>query len=131
MSYHSIVFYRIIAATPNFRGMSAKNDSLLQIEEIVRIYANYKYLDRNVRWVLFILAFFFFGNFCFNPYALSTSRIDGLEFVKALPDNKFWTSKLKEFADDNFRFDENGTKLSKQVENVLSIDIEKGLELVW
>ena len=36
--------------------MSAKNDCLLQIEEIVRIYANSKYLDRNVRWVLFILA---------------------------------------------------------------------------
>ena len=47
---------RIIAATSNFQGMSAKNDSLLQIEEIVRIYANSKYLDRNVRWVLFILA---------------------------------------------------------------------------
>ena len=28
---------RIIAATSNFQGMSAKNDYLLQIEEIVRI----------------------------------------------------------------------------------------------
>ena len=27
------------------------------------------------------------------------------------------SSKLKEFADDNFKFDENGSKLSKQVEN--------------
>ena len=36
--------------------MSAKNDSLLQIEEIVRIYTNFKYLDTNVQWVLFILA---------------------------------------------------------------------------
>ena len=36
--------------------MSAKNDSLLRIEEIVKIYANSKYLDRDVRWVLFILA---------------------------------------------------------------------------
>ena len=36
---------RIIAATSNFQGMSAKNDSLLQIEEIVRIYANSKYLE--------------------------------------------------------------------------------------
>ena len=27
--------------------------------------------------------------------------------------------KLKEFADDNFRFDENGRKLSKQVENTV------------
>ena len=47
---------RIIAATSSFQGMSAKNDSLLQIEEIVRIYSNSKYLDRNVRWVLFSLA---------------------------------------------------------------------------
>ena len=39
---------RIIAATSSFQGMSAKNDSLLQIEEIVRIYSNSKYLDRNV-----------------------------------------------------------------------------------
>ena len=28
-------------------------------------------------------------------------------------------SKLKEFADDNFKFDENGRKLSKQVENTV------------
>ena len=27
------------------------------------------------------------------------------------------SSKLKKFADDNFRFDENGRKLSKRVEN--------------
>ena len=47
---------RIITAISNFQGMSAKNDSLLQIEEIVGIYANPKYLDRNVQWVLFILA---------------------------------------------------------------------------
>ena len=36
---------RIIAATSNFQGMSAKNDSFLQIGEIVRIYANSKYLE--------------------------------------------------------------------------------------
>ena len=29
------------------------------------------------------------------------------------------SSKLKEFADDNFKFDENGRKLSKWVENTL------------
>ena len=29
------------------------------------------------------------------------------------------SSKLKEFADDNFRFDENGRKFSKSVENTL------------
>ena len=29
------------------------------------------------------------------------------------------SSKLKEFAEDNFRFDENGRKLSKRVENTV------------
>ena len=29
------------------------------------------------------------------------------------------SSKLKEFADDNFKFDENSIKLSKQVENTV------------
>ena len=36
-----------------------------------------------------------------------------------LPDDKFKTSKLKEFADDNFKFDENGRKLSKRLENTV------------
>ena len=44
---------RIMAATSNFQGMSAKTDSLLQIEEIIRIYANSKYLEGNVQWVPF------------------------------------------------------------------------------
>ena len=39
---------RIITATSSFQGMSAKNDCLLQIEEIVRIDSNSKYLNRNV-----------------------------------------------------------------------------------
>ena len=29
------------------------------------------------------------------------------------------SSKLKEFADDNFKFDKNGSKLSKRVENTV------------
>ena len=29
------------------------------------------------------------------------------------------SSKLKEFADDNFKFDENGRKLSEQLENTV------------
>ena len=37
-----------------------------------------------------------------------------------LPDDKFLdSSKLKELTDDNFKFDENGRKLSKQVENTV------------
>ena len=37
-----------------------------------------------------------------------------------LPDNKIldW-SKLKQFADDNFKFDENSTRSSKRVENTV------------
>ena len=36
------------------------------------------------------------------------------------------SSKLKEFTDDNFKFDENGRKLSKQVENTVGKgEIEK------
>ena len=31
----------------------------------------------------------------------------------------FDSSKLKEFADDNFKFDENGRKLARQVENTV------------
>ena len=34
-------------------------------------------------------------------------------------DNILQWSKLKEFADDNFEFDENGRKLSKRVENTV------------
>ena len=30
------------------------------------------------------------------------------------------SSKLKEFADGNFKFDENGTKFSKSVENTVT-----------
>ena len=30
-----------------------------------------------------------------------------------------YSSKLEEFADDNFKFDENGSKLSKRVENIV------------
>ena len=33
-----------------------------------------------------------------------------------LPDDKFLTSK---FADDNFKYDENGRKLSKRIENTV------------
>ena len=40
--------------------------------------------------------------------------------VNPLPDNKIldW-SKLKQSADDNFKFDENSKKFSKPVENIL------------
>ena len=31
------------------------------------------------------------------------------------------SSELKEFADDNFKFDENGRKLSKWIENTVGI----------
>ena len=40
--------------------------------------------------------------------------------LNPLPDDKFLdSSKLEEFADDNFKFDKNGRKLSKRVENTV------------
>ena len=42
------------------------------------------------------------------------------DIISPFPNNKFWdSSKLKEFTDDNFKFDENGTKFSKRVEETL------------
>ena len=43
-----------------------------------------------------------------------------LEALNPLPDDKIldW-SKLKQFADDNFKFDENSKKFSKRVENTV------------
>ena len=42
------------------------------------------------------------------------------ERFNPLPDNKILdSSKLKDFADDNFKFDRNGRKLSKPVENTV------------
>ena len=42
------------------------------------------------------------------------------ERINRLPNYKFWTpSKLKEFADDNFKFDENGIKFFNRLENTV------------
>ena len=38
-----------------------------------------------------------------------------------LPDDKFYSSKLKELADNNFKFDKNGSKLSKWVKKLRAI----------
>ena len=51
-----------------------------------------------------------------NPLAQWFGRIRWLtHYRRQILDS----SKLKEFADDNFKFDENGRKLSKQVENTV------------
>ena len=42
------------------------------------------------------------------------------ERFNPFPNDKFWTpSKLKEFADNNFKFDENGTKFFNKLENTV------------
>ena len=117
---------RIIETTSSFHGLSAKNDSLLQIEEIVRIYANSRYLVRNVQWVLLV------------RLSINTSRKVIYIYIEREREREREThthiyiylnpfpkpqildsSKLKEFADDNFKLDENGGKLSKRVENTV------------
>ena len=43
-----------------------------------------------------------------------------LERFNPFPNDKFWTpSKLKEFTDDNFKFDENGKKFFNKLENTV------------
>ena len=39
--------------------------------------------------------------------------------VNTFPNDKFQTTNLKEFANDNFKLDENGTEFSKRVENTM------------
>ena len=58
--------------------------------------------NSNHIWSSFALNSLFFF---FSPYVTERQILD--------------SSKLKEFADDNFKFDENGKKLSKQIENTV------------
>ena len=52
------------------------------------------------------------------------------EWVNPFPNDNFLdSSKLKVFADDNFRFDKNGRKLSKWAENTVSHSVFKRLVL--
>ena len=56
------------------------------------------------------------------PRHFTTLEVEtfGRHCVNSLPNDKVLdSSKRKEFADDNFKFDENGRKLSKQVENTV------------
>ena len=58
----------------------------------------------------------------FSPFPIIFSRTFFPELVSfnPLPDDKILdSSKLKKFADDNFKFDGNGRKLSKRVENTV------------
>ena len=44
--------------------------------------------------------------------------IELIFFLKPIPKQQILdSSKLKEFVDENFKFDENGKKFSKQIEN--------------
>ena len=53
--------------------------------------------------------------YCLVPILSKTDII-----INPFPDNKILdSSKLKEFTDDNFRFDENSVKFSERVENTL------------
>ena len=56
----------------------------------------------------------------FHLYLQCFFAIYILKPFNPLPDNKILdSSKPKEFADGNFKFDENGRKLSKRVENTV------------
>ena len=44
---------------------------------------------------------------------------DTFGWFNPFPNDKFWTLPNREFADDNFKFHENGRKFSKRVENTV------------
>ena len=52
-----------------------------------------------------------FNERCFNRFKAAVYKIPKGQILDS--------SKLKEFADDDFKFDENGRKSSKQVENAV------------
>ena len=59
------------------------------------------------------------GNACNKCLCLHWKKVESV-FVKPITSQQnLDSSKLKEFADNNFKFDENGRKLSKQVENTV------------
>ena len=53
-----------------------------------------------------------------TPFSQNMACISGADRINPLPNDKFQTlAKLKEFADDNFKFEKNSNKFSKSVEN--------------
>ena len=60
-----------------------------------------------------------------KPYQLVSFDVGSLKFCCLVKGEPFLkrqildSSKLKEFADDNFKFNENGGKISKRVENTV------------
>ena len=52
-----------------------------------------------------------------NMYSEHSLFCPTMLFFNHFPNDKFLTSKLNELADDNFKFDINGRKYSKPVEN--------------
>ena len=90
----SLDFFSMEKLLQRLQIFKARNYSLIQIEEIVRIYADSKYLDRNVRWVLFILAEYISTMFIkqrlsvylkpFNPQVMRFHGFVCLEFYAIL-----------------------------------------------
>ena len=69
-------------------------------------------------------------NTFFRKHCSSTSNFNGMDvhenkdkdqlFCNPFPNDNFLKfSKLKEFADNNFKFDENGRKFSEYIENTV------------
>ena len=77
---------------------------------------------KKTRWEkekLLVTSNFSFSHSVFKRLVLPTRKNQGL-FGKGLTLTLskrpiFYSSKIKEFADESFRFDENGNKFSKQV----------------
>ena len=67
---------------------------------------------------LLVTSNFTFFHSVFKRLLLQTRKNQGL-FGKGLTHYQTTNFRLKEFADDNFKFDKNDRKLSKRVENTV------------
>ena len=56
---------------------------------------------------------------CFQKTCTADTLKQGLVWERIPKQQILDSSKLKEFADDNFKFDENGRKFSKCIENIV------------
>ena len=91
--------------TEKFKKLRLKSSKVMQL------------LDKNLNDLIVISVLFFVRFVCLYSRQLSMGSL--FAFNPLLDDKFLDSSKLKEFADDNFKFDENSRKLSKRVENTV------------
>ena len=71
------------------------------------------------QWAICSNRFDFWAEPWVSSFSTMFSNAVSVRVMNPFPNDKFKTSKLEEFADDNFKCDENARKLSKRIENTV------------